>query len=158
MLQQHFYQILRVSSLGIFNYFPVKDYFANIVPVDELANCIVAISSNTLFKNGNYHAFSSRRIPLEEVCSIFKHLLGISELKSVSSSQIPKLPLTPAQKIILRNLFSTFNGYAKLDSKVTERLLRKYGFTFSKIGEDVFYKTFNYLTDINFFKNNNVVN
>ncbi len=150
LFQQHFYQVLHVWNLGIFDYFPIKDYFANIVPADELSRSIITISTNTSIKNGNYHVFNSRKIPLENVLISYKNFFRVKKPKAVSSGQLSKLYLTPSQKIILKNLFFTFNGYVKLDSRMTERLLIKYGFTFSKINEGFFYKTFEYLTWINF--------
>ncbi len=158
VFQQHFYQVLRMWDLGVFDYFPVRDCFANIIPVDELCESIFAISSKTSKKNGNYHLFSSRRISLERVLNIYRNLLGIEKPEAVSPKQISGIYFTPAQRIILKNLFFTFNGHVKLHSKMTEGLLRKYGFTFSIIDKELFYNTFGYLTKINFLNGRFLLN
>jgi long-chain acyl-CoA synthetase len=158
VIKQHFYQVLRIWTLGIFDYFPGKDYFANMVPIDELSRSIIIISSNISVKNRNYHLFSSQKISLNKVFNIFTKLFGVKKTKTVFLKQIPKIDFTPAQALIIKNLLHTFNGYAQLNSEMTEKILGKYGFTFSKIDEKLFYKTFKYLRDINYFKNNKLLN
>lgn len=157
-LQQHFYQIIRVWSLCLFDFFPGRDYIANIVPVDDLCKSIVLISSNQKIKNKTYHLFSPYRVYLHEVLNIFKKITGIDKPVAVSHKDVSMQYITPSQRIILNKLFYTFNGNVNLDSNMTEGLLREYGYEFTAIDEKFFCKVFEYLAEINFIKTNHLSN
>lgn len=154
--EKHFYQILHVLNLGIFDCFPVKESFANIVPVDEVSESIVTISCNSLEKNRTYHLFRSGRISLLRVLDYYKGLLGMEKPIAVYRNQLSSKLFSPAQKIILKNLFFSFNSDVNLDSEMTERALRENGFSFSEINEDLLYRIFEYLIQINYFKNSDL--
>jgi long-chain acyl-CoA synthetase len=109
VFQQHFYQVFRIWSLGIFDYFPVKDCFANITPVDELSESMIIISLYSTIQNKNYHLFNSRKISFKKVLNTYKNFMNVKKPRAVSPKQLSKLYFTPIQKIILKNLFFTFN-------------------------------------------------
>jgi thioester reductase-like protein len=152
LFKLHFYQILHVWYLEIFDAFPGKNYFTNIIPVDELAKSLFMISSNTSLKNKNYHLFHNRPVPLEEILNSFSAFLGFKKPRSLLFKDVAKNGFTPVQKMLLKNIYSPFNCHVQLDSKVTCKFLKEYGFKFSKVNTGLLRRLFKYLVEVGFLK------
>ncbi len=174
--QQSVYQLLHMWNLEIFDYFPGQGLFVNIVFVDDLCNAIFRISSQTsppfnspLSKGGyrgvegaggdyqckNYHVFNCKTVPLEAILDISSEFSGFKKPRLVSRNNFFKNNPTPAQKMLLQNNILLFNNNAKLDSKKTNKGLKKYGFEFSDFNRDSFLKLLEYCINRGFLKKRN---
>jgi long-chain acyl-CoA synthetase len=150
--QQSVYQLLHMWNLEIFDFFPGKGFFINTVFVDDLCNAILKISSSTSFTNRNYHLFNCKAVPLKAILNISSEFLGFKKPKLVSCDIFLKNNPTPAQKMLLQNNILLFNNNVRLDSKMTNRILKKYGFEFSNFNSDFFLRLLDYCVKERFLK------
>ncbi len=164
--QQSVYQLLHMWNLELFDFFPGRGFSINTVFVDDLCNAIFKISSQTSpphpplpkgeLKGGvsgaNYHPFSSKTVPLEAILNISSKFLGFKKPRLVSRNNFFKNNPTPAQKMLLQNNILLFNSNAKLDSRMTNKGLKKYRFEFSDFNRDSFLKLLEYCIKRGFLK------
>lgn len=149
-LQQNLYQIIHIWKSSIFDFFPGREFHANIVPVDELVKSILIIAFNSRIRNCNYHIFSKQRVPLSRILTHFRNFCGFKKPKAVSCQQLSRLKYTPAQKEIIKSILLNFNGQVKLRSQSTNNVLKGFGFAFSKINKKTLDNMFEYLRKIHF--------
>lgn len=157
VFDQHFYQVINLLDLGLFDYFPVKEHFACIVPVDELSEAIMTISSQSTDRNRNYHVFGPERLSLEKVLEMYTDFFNIEKPKIISAEDLSDFNFSPAQKMILKNLIFSINNSVILDSEKTAEILEKYGFRFSTVHEKFMLKIFEYLKNIKHSQSNNLL-
>ncbi len=129
------YQILHLWSLEIFDAFPVKGVFANLVCVDTLAQAIYTISLNASLKNKNYHPFSAKTISLEYILNLTAEIAKFKKPKPSSLEEFKNIPLSPAQKMLLAHNLFIFNPAVSLDSSFTIKTLKEYGFNLSPVNK-----------------------
>jgi long-chain acyl-CoA synthetase len=134
--QQSIYQLLHIWSLEIFDSFPGKGIFINIVSLDDICLAIFKISSLTSLKNKNYHLFNYKVVPLKTILTMSSQFLGFRNPALGSRDDFFKSNPTSAQKMLLMNNILLFNNNVKLDSRKTNRILGKYKFKFSDLDGD----------------------
>jgi thioester reductase-like protein len=153
---QGFYQTLHLWSLEIFDIFPARGVNVNIITVDILAEAIVMLAHLALEENANYHPYDFRAIPLEEMLQIASERIGFRKPKSVSISDFQQVALTPIQRMILKDNISAFNPKVILDSTATDEILKKQGFAFPAINEQILFKILTYPFKVS-FKNEKII-
>jgi len=141
-----FYQLLFLWADNIFDHFPGKNCYLNIIPIDILASAILEIASNTKTRNEVYHPFASDAISLDHIFNLASSHISF-KTKLVSFSEFNFDTLTPTQKIIIKNNILYFNENIKLDSKKTEKKLYDFGFVFPKISNAILLKLLRYAFD-----------
>ena len=151
-LQQSVYQLLHMWSLEIFDYFPGRGFLINIVFVDDLCNAIFKISYRASLRNRNYHPFNCNTTSLEEILNVSTKFLGFRKSRLVFRSEFFKNNPTPAQKMLLENNILLFNNNVSLDSIMTNKILKKYGFEFSSLDKDFLLKLLDYCAKEGFLK------
>jgi len=151
-LQQSVYQLLHMWSLEIFDYFPARGFLINIVFVDDLCNAIFKISCQASLRNGNYHPFNCNTTSLEEILNVSTKFLGFRKPRLVFRSEFFKNNPTPAQRMLLENNILLFNNNVSLDSIMTNKILKKYGFEFSSLDKDFLLKLLDYCVKEGFLK------
>jgi len=158
MFTQALYQALRIWNLEIFDYFPgEKNYCIDTVFVDDLCKSILCISSQASIRNNNYHTFSSKppSINLEEILTLFSNFLGTKKPELIPPQEFLKNKSTSIQKMLLMHNFFFLNNNAKLDAVETNEFLKKYGFEFSNLNEELFLKLLEYGVKVGFLKKKN---
>ena len=148
--RQAFYQIFCVWNSEIFAYFPDDNYFFNLVPVDEVSKSILKISDNTSIRSKNYHVFKFQSLSLKEIINVSSDFLGFKKPVIVPVDEFLKKHSTPVLKSILRNNFFAFNGNVKLDSKITEGILKDYNFEYSGVNKDLLLRLLSFLVKSKF--------
>ena len=135
--QFNFYRALHFWSLEIFDYFPGKGLFINLVPVDELAESIIMIDQKNSTKNMNFHTFCKDKIDLEQITDAFCKLTNYKRPIVVTSEEFyAKSSCTSGQKKLADSIFLPFNGRVQIVSSKTGNLLQDWGFNYSKINEE----------------------
>jgi thioester reductase-like protein len=130
---QGFYQLFHILRQNIFDFFPAKNYFVNLVPVDELCKSIVVIASKTKTENKTYHLFKPKSYSLEKILNRAAAILRFKNPKLISTRDIPKYNFSPIQKKILQKNILLFNSAVHLDSQWTNSILERHNFKFSDI-------------------------
>ncbi len=150
--QQGVYQLFHIWSLEIFDYFPGMELSVNIAFVDELCNALFKVSSNDKIPRytrndlcgANYHLFNSKAVSLEAILNISSEFLGFRRPVLVSREDFFRNNPTPAQGMLLQNNILLYNNKVRLDSTMTNTLLKGYGFEFSDFNRDSFIKLLRY--------------
>lgn len=155
--QQSVYQLLHMLNLEIFERFPGKGLFINIVFVDELCSAILKISSKASSMNKNYHPFNLKAANFETILDTASKLLHFSKPELVSRGKFTESNPTPAQIVLLRyNIFLINNGVI-LDSKITNTALKNYNFKFSPVNENLFINQLKYCVKNDFLRIRNKI-
>jgi len=144
----NFYRVLHIWSLEVFDFFPGKGYFINIVPVDELAESIVTIIGKNTEKNKNFHTFRNMRLPLEQIMDAFYEFTRYKMPMPVTITEFSKKNSSAVQKKLIDSIFGPFNGYVILDSSKTEEFLKEHNFNYSEIDQKLLFTLFEYFTKI----------
>jgi len=144
----NFYRVLHIWGLEVFDFFPGKGYFMNIVPVDELAESIVTISKNNTQKNKNFHTFKNTRLPLEQIMYAFCGFTKYKTPIAITTTEFSKKDSSAAQKGLVDSIFLPFNGSVTLDSSKTEEFFKGYNFAYSEVDKKLLFALFGYFTKI----------
>ncbi len=131
-----FYQAISLWANEIFDAFPGKNCYINIIPVDILTQAIIGIAYNTKAKNETYHPFPIQPVSLNEVFNM-AHSIAHFKTKLIPFKDFNFDGLTAVQKIIIKNNILYFNEDVSFDSTKTNKVLRENGFVFSKIDEKI---------------------
>lgn len=134
---KNIYQLIYLCRLGIFDYLPVINLSARIVPVDSTSEAIYVISLNTKEKNKNYHPFANSDMPVNNIIGCGCRLMGIRSPKPVSLDDPDIKKLSPAQTAILQNTLFSINFQSKLNSDYTNKILEGYNFRFPKMDDNL---------------------
>lgn len=153
--QQGVYQLLHMWGLEVFDYFPGKGYFIDMVYVDELCNALFNISQHTSNPNKTYHLFN-KVVPFETILNISSDFLGFKKPILLSTEDFFKHNPTPAQRMLLQNNILLFNNDAELSSEETNAILKGYGFEFSSFSRASFLKLLKYCVRKGFLKRKNL--
>jgi thioester reductase-like protein len=149
--QQGVYQLLHMWNLEIFDCFPGKGFYINMVFVDELCNALFKVSSMTSTPNKNFHLFN-KAVPLENLLDISSEFFGFRKPVLVSRDEFFGNNPTPAQRILLQNNILLHNNEVLLDSTMTNTFLKKHGFAFPDFNRDSFLKILKYCIREGFLK------
>jgi thioester reductase-like protein len=153
--KQSVYQLLHMLSLGLFDYLPGQGLSVNMVFVDDFCKSVYKISYNISSINKNYHTFNSGAIPFEIILDISSKYLNFQKPKLVSRSDFIKNKSTPAQKLLLQNNILIISNNVRLDSRMTNNVLKHYNFEFSNLNRDLFLNQLQYCTKNHFLRRNN---
>jgi long-chain acyl-CoA synthetase len=145
-----FYQILHLWRLEIFDSFPARNVFINIIPVDILARAVACINAHSNTRNACYHPFPGRGVSLENILDVASQSLGFKKPKSVDFRNFDTSQLTDMQKMLLKNNISAFNPDVVFDSTVATKLLSNYGFEFPVIDDAMLSKLLLYPKTVKF--------
>ena len=129
---KNIYQLLHICKMEIFDTLPVKGLKAVVVPVDEVSKAIILLSDNSKLKNCVYHPFSDQKINISDVVKVGCGLLKAAAPKIIPLKDIDYSKITPAGRTILKNNILSMNFTGNLDSKMTQRLLKKLKFKFTR--------------------------
>ncbi len=138
------YQLVYLCGLNLFNTLPISGAHIMITPVDSVCEAIYLIASNTLGENKNYHVFPRYPVSVENIVECGCSLMGVKKPRAVSLKDFNLGRLTPAQKAILRNNILAINFNNQLDSDLTCRLLKKYGFSFPELNDKALLRILSY--------------
>ncbi|KPK43035.1 MAG: hypothetical protein AMJ78_00285 [Omnitrophica WOR_2 bacterium SM23_29] len=155
--RQGFYQLLHIWNLEIFDYFPGKEYFMDIVFVDDLCKAILNISFESSNSNKNYHPFGCKTAPFGTILDISSKFLGFKKPRLVTRHRFLKINPTPVQKMILNNNIFLFNSNVKLHSKLTNDFLKNFGFKFLNFNKMFLLRSLRYCLSTNFLKRERIL-
>jgi thioester reductase-like protein len=148
----HFYQFLQLWNLEIFDTFPGRGAFINMVCVDTLCQSIIAVSVWSTLRNATYHVFSNKPFSFERAVELASNFVGFKKPYLVYCSEFKIDGFTPVQKAIIKNSISFLNFDIRLNSEATNLTLKKFAFTFPEFSKERFLKMLEYALKVRFLK------
>ena len=130
---RNIYQFLDILRFQIFDKLPVLGVGIHIATVDDVAKSIFLLSKYSPYCNRTYHVFQDRKLPLFEFVKVSCDILKLKRPKLTRFEDFNNSKCTFVQQEILKRNFFALNTQVELRSRVTEGLLKKYGFQFCSL-------------------------
>ncbi len=147
-----FYEPLHFFSLGIFDKVPANPKtLHNLIPVDIAAKAIYLLGTREK-KEGVYHIVSSNNDTFRNFMKSASNFFGYRNPRFISQEKFNMSELTFIQKQILEPFLPYLNYEVIFENKKTQKLLKKYSFTFPKIDTGYYRRLFKFCSDCNFIK------
>ncbi len=153
-LQHSFYQVLRLLSSGLFEYFPSDEMRIHSVFVDDLSKGIYTIASKSCISNRNYHMFHQGSISLGFVAEILRKYFGFKTPIFTKNRNLLKKNLSPVQRSLLGNNIFLYNTKVAFLSNKTNSFLDSFKFHFTKLDKNGLIRLIRFAANRGYLKNN----
>jgi thioester reductase-like protein len=147
---QSLFQAIHLLRREVFSIFPAKNFFSNIITIDELINGLITLGILSEQKNQNYHIFSSKVISFEEIINISSEYFGFKKPEIVTLDEFKRYRITAVQGRMLESTLYAFNPNVELDSVMTQKALAQYNFKVSDFTPATMKKLLEYSKSVNF--------